>query len=50
MRVFLQMDKIRNFSDASEDEDEKVSFQIYVTILVAVGYPHSTLVNPLVCT
>lgn len=24
VRAFLQMDKIRNFSDASEDEDEKV--------------------------
>lgn len=44
------MDKIRNFSDASEDEDEKVRrFPNLRCDLVAVVYPHPAAVNPLVC-
>lgn len=47
MRAFLQMDKIRNFSDASEDEDEKVRRfpQHYYYYLVAVVYHHYALVS-----
>lgn len=46
VRVFLQMDKIRNFSDASEDEDEKVRcFSASHYDLVSVVYHRSGLVS-----
>lgn len=47
VRAFLQMDKIRNFSDASEDEDEKVRpFPNLRCDSSAAVYPRPAALNP----